>query len=177
MANLDRQPQTNVRPKRRLSWLRYLLLAVIIVVVVGGFAGGTFYEREIRLFVTQRAWNKGAAAGVVKRFIDLAQDSKIDEAMALVDSGSYEPLSKDNKVIGLQHVDPSGMARYRVFFNEFIPSGDAQVQSIYLTTSDKGGFVVSVKFGDGSTGDFLVRFIGGEYKITGIPMVEGRFHF
>lgn len=177
MTNLDRQRQTNARPRTRLSWLRYLLLAAIIIVVVGGMAGGTFYEREIRLFVTQRAWNKGAAAGVVQRFVALVQNSKIDEAIALVDSESYEPISKDNKVIGLQHKDASGMGRYKVYFNELIPAGEIQIQRVYLSTAGEGGFVVSVQFGDGTPGDFMVKRVNGAYKITSVPMSEGRFHF
>ncbi|MCS6859549.1 MAG: hypothetical protein NZT92_04420 [Abditibacteriales bacterium] len=169
------QPTEGSRQKSRLAWVRYLFLIVFIALVVGAIGGYTFYEREVRAYWHQKGWKKKAASAVVLRFIESVKSQNFNEAVACVDAGSFEPLSEDNKVVGLQHKDPSGMGRYMLYFDKLIPAGNATIESVKFQATNQGGFSVLVRFGDGETGDFFVRRIGQDYKIVSLPMQAARF--
>lgn len=169
------QPIEGSRQKSRFAWVRYLFLVIVIALVVGVMAGYTFYEREVRAYWNQRGWKTGAASAVVMRFIESVQSQKFNEAVALVDAESFEPLSQDNKVVGLQHKDPSGMGRYMLHFDKLIPAGEATVEAVKFQATNQGGFSVLVKFGDGKTGDFFVKRIEQDYKIVSLPIQAAQF--
>lgn len=164
-------------PRRRRA-RQYLALAGVILCVLAAAGAVAYYSDEIHLYLSLGGWNRGAASRLTEQFVHRLQAGQIQRALALVDPGSYQPYTEGGKPVGLEHVDnTTGRGRYRVRFDELIPAGHVAVRSAQLTTADQGGFVVPVRFADGTEGWFVVGRVRDGYRIVGIPTVPGRFHY
>lgn len=172
------QPAARLPVSRRRRTRQYFALAGAIALVLAAVGALAYYGDEIHLYLSLGGWNTVAATGITRQFIDRLQSGKLQQALALVDPGSYQPYREGGKLVGLEHVDnTTGRGRYRVRFDELVPPGPVQLRPPQLTTSDQGGFVVPVRFADRTEGWFVVGRVRDGYRITGIPTVPGRFHY
>ena len=172
------EQQVHLPGTRRRGTRQYVVLAFVIVLLLAAASALSYYSEEIHLYLALGGWNRGAATRVTEQFIHRLQSGRLPDALALVDSASYQPYSEGGSAVGLEHVDTTtGRGRYRVRFNELIPPGHVEVRPAQLTTADQGGFVVPVRFADGTEGWFVIGRVRGGYRIVGIPTVPGRFHY
>jgi hypothetical protein len=172
------EQQAHLPGTRRRGTRQYVVLAFVIVLLLAAASALSYYSEEIHLYLALGGWNRGAATRVTEQFIHRLQSGRLPDALALVDSASYQPYSEGGSAVGLEHVDTTtGRGRYRVRFNELIPPGHVEVRPAQLTTADQGGFVVPVRFADGTEGWFVIGRVRGGYRIVGIPTVPGRFHY
>ncbi len=171
------EQQVHLPGTRRRGTRQYVVLAFVIVLVLAAASALSYYSDEIHLYLTLGGWNAGVARRTTQQFIHRVQTGRFQDALALVDRGSFQPISEGGKVVGLEHIDVSGMGRYRVLFSELIPPGRVEVRAVQLTAVDRGGFVVPVRFADRTEGGFVVGRAHGGYRIVSIPTIPGRFHY
>jgi hypothetical protein len=170
------QEQTRPAVGKQRGKKQYIVAAVVVVLLLAAVGASSYYSEEIQLYLSLGGWNKGAARHVTQQFIAAMQAGKIQDAVALVDPGSYKPYDEGGKQAGLERAE-EGRGRYYVPFDHMIPPGKVEFRAIQLTSLDRGGFEVPVRFADGTEGWFVVSRVGKEYRITGVPTIPGRFHY
>jgi hypothetical protein len=169
--------QTGLQAGKQRRAKQYVVLALVIVCLLAAAGAVSYYGEEINLYLSLGGWNAGTATRVTDQFVRHLQSGQIREALALVDSKSYQPYKQDGKMVGLEHNDESGRGRYHVSFKEMIPPGRVELGKVQLTSSDRGGFIVPVRFADRTEGWFVVGRTPDGYRIVSIPTVAGRFHY
>jgi hypothetical protein len=171
------QQQTGLKARKRGGARQYLVLACAVACVLAAAGAVSYYGEEIRLYLSLGGWNSGTATRVTDQFVRRLQSGQILNALALVDPSSYQPYKENDQVVGLEHNDESGRGRYHVLFKELIPPGHVELGKVQLTSSDRGGFIVPVRFGDRTEGWFVVGRTQNGYRIVSLPTVPGRFHY
>lgn len=170
------QSSIQAKPPRRAT-RSYLALTAVILAILVAAGALSYYGDEVRLFLSLGGWNRSAAVRLTNQFIDHFQAGRIEEAVALVSPEHYTLYSEGGKEAGLEHQSASGRGRYFLPFDTLIPPGKASLGPVEMTAADGGGFVVPVRFADGTEGWFVVARSGKEYRIVGLPTVAGRFHY
>jgi hypothetical protein len=142
---------------------------IILVLLLGGAVfGGAMYQEQITSFVTQQGWNPNAASDTVRHFIAYAhEEGKAESAAALLDEKTYKPVIKNKRLVALEH----GLAMAHIVdpVKRFAPKGDLKNVKTELLARDGGSFRVLAQFANSRWGEFRVRRMGGELKITQIP--------
>lgn len=155
--------------KSRLK--RYVFLSMIVLVVIAGLGAYSYYQPEITTYFKMGGWNRGKVSQLVVDFIRLGQRGKVAEAMKLMDGEDLKPIESEGKIVAIELVAPGGRETRHVPIRDLFQPGEVKVDSVELRTEEGGNFWVQTSFGGDKHGRFVVKRIGGAYKIVRIPLV------